>query len=274
MLDRIKMILAVTLLTLSSSLIAVDADPGHLVNYRPYVGQFFSFQITGSADGSVWGSGIYTDDSRLAKAAVHAGLLSIGQTGIVTAQILPGQGSYASTTQNGITTASWGSWPGSYQFVHTDYAFINLSGDLTFGNTGLNRTKTASLTIYNSGNIAIMVTSISYPNPVFSGSFSGTINPGQSQVVTVTFAPTQIGSYSGTVTVNSNAYGVNTAGIFGECLLPDFNNDMAVNPADLMIFTNNWLHQGPPTLCDINSNGIVDMVDFAMMADYWLFDLE
>ncbi len=270
MVNHLKLVLVV-ILAAASTLTAAAPDPGHLTAYRPYTWQIFSFEVTGSAYGSVWGSGIYTDDSILAKAAVHAGVLSLGQTGIVTVQILPGQGSYASTTQHGITTASWGSWAGSYQFVHTDYAYITLSGDLAIGYTGLNKTKTASFTIHNSGNIAMSVTSISYPYPVFSGSFSGTINPGQSQDVTVTFAPTLIGSYSGVVTVNSNAYGPNTIGIWGESLLPDFNNDSAVNPADLMIFINYWLYNGSPTLCDINSDGIVNIVDFAILADYWLF---
>lgn len=92
-------------------------DPGNLVGYRDRVGQTFAFRVTGSASGSVWGTGIYTDDSTLARAAVHAGLLQVGQTGVVRVTILPGQQSYQGSTQNGVNSGNYGSWSGSYSFV-------------------------------------------------------------------------------------------------------------------------------------------------------------
>jgi hypothetical protein len=60
------------------------------------------------------------------------------------------------------------------------------------------------MTIANSGNATLTVSSISYPAG-FSGAWSGTIAAGGSQNVTVTFAPTALISYGGTVTVNSDA---------------------------------------------------------------------
>ncbi|MEY4212576.1 MAG: hypothetical protein RL458_801, partial [Pseudomonadota bacterium] len=72
------------------------------------------FQTTGTSSGSVWGSGTYTDDSAIGKAAVHAGVLAIGQTGVVKVTLKGPQSSFASTSQNGITTSSYGSWGGSY----------------------------------------------------------------------------------------------------------------------------------------------------------------
>ena len=76
--------------------------------------------ITGSSGGSVWGSSIYTDDSTIARAAVHAGVVGVGQSATVYVEIVPGQSSYASTTKNGVTTSSYGSWSGSYNFVAGD----------------------------------------------------------------------------------------------------------------------------------------------------------
>ena len=55
-----------------------------------------------------------------------------------------------------------------------------------------------------SGNTTLTVSSISYPGG-FSGAWSGTIAAGGSHNVVVTFAPTAVASYSGTVTVNSDA---------------------------------------------------------------------
>ncbi|MCF3651848.1 LamG-like jellyroll fold domain-containing protein [Synoicihabitans lomoniglobus] len=95
----------------------VIAAPNNLVGYRNRVGQSLQFSITGALSGSVWGSGIYTDDSSLAKAAVHAGVVSPGQTKTVTVNIVAGQSSYPASTANGVTTSSWGAWGGSYSFA-------------------------------------------------------------------------------------------------------------------------------------------------------------
>ncbi len=92
-------------------------DPGTLVDYRDSVGENLTFLVTGSTDGSVWGTDVYTDDSSLATAAVHAGLLRPGEEGVVTVAILPGQQSYAGSDRNGVAASSWGEWPGSYSFV-------------------------------------------------------------------------------------------------------------------------------------------------------------
>ena len=90
--------------------------PASLTSYRNKVGQTFEFTVTGSAAGSVWGTDVYTDDSNVAKAAVHAGVVGVGETKTVTVSILAGQSSYAASMRNGIATNSWGSWVGSYSF--------------------------------------------------------------------------------------------------------------------------------------------------------------
>lgn len=73
--------------------------------------------VTGSTSGFVWGTDIYTDDSSLGKAAVHAGLISAGQTATIRVCDLPGQSSYTGSTRNGVTTSNWGSWPGSISLI-------------------------------------------------------------------------------------------------------------------------------------------------------------
>ena len=73
----------------------VRPDPGNLTSFRDQAGRTYTFDVTGSDQGPVWGSGIYTDDSSLATAAVHAGLLRVGQRGQVTVMLLPGRDSYA-----------------------------------------------------------------------------------------------------------------------------------------------------------------------------------
>ena len=63
--------------------------------------------------GSVWGSGTYTTDSRVCRAAVHAGAIPAGG-GIVVITPAPGRQSYAGSAANGITTANYGPWAGSF----------------------------------------------------------------------------------------------------------------------------------------------------------------
>ncbi len=92
-------------------------DPGTLDSIGAVPGNTYQIRLTGSISGAVWGTNIYTTDSSIAKAAVHAGLLRVGQQGVVTVIVKGGLSSYAGTTRNGITTSSWGSFGKSFSFV-------------------------------------------------------------------------------------------------------------------------------------------------------------
>jgi hypothetical protein len=96
-----------------------------------------------------------------------------------------------------------------------------INGDLSFGNVLAGASKTATLTIGNTGSAALAVTGITYPAG-FSGDWaSGTIAPGASQAVTVTFAPTTATGYGGTVKVNANqAGGTDTITVSGNGATP------------------------------------------------------
>jgi hypothetical protein len=93
----------------------VMADPGTLVGFRGQNGKSFLIEITGQNTGSVWGTGVYTDDSLLATAAVHAGIVKVGQKAIVKVTILPGEQQYTGSDRNGITSNNWDDWLGSYR---------------------------------------------------------------------------------------------------------------------------------------------------------------
>jgi tetratricopeptide (TPR) repeat protein len=71
----------------------------------------------GSPTAVVWGTDLYTDDSSVCKAAVHAGLITFSSGGRVTFEPRAGAPSYSSSTRNGVTTSSYGSWNGSFVFV-------------------------------------------------------------------------------------------------------------------------------------------------------------
>jgi len=96
-------------------IVNAQPDPGSLTGYRGRNGQVFYFRVTGTTTGSIYGTDIYTDDSSLATAAVHAGVLTSGQTGVVKVTILAGQQAYPSSTRNGITSSRWDQWHGSFK---------------------------------------------------------------------------------------------------------------------------------------------------------------
>ena len=73
----------------------------------------YDVTVTGRTTYAVWGTGIYTNDSDIATAAVHAGLITSGQTAVISVTPLPGQSSYTGSTANGVTTYSYGYWGGS-----------------------------------------------------------------------------------------------------------------------------------------------------------------
>ena len=63
-----------------------------LMGLRGRVGDTFDVTVTGSTSGTVWGTGVYTDDSDVGTAAVHAGVLQPGQTATLRIRIDPGPG--------------------------------------------------------------------------------------------------------------------------------------------------------------------------------------
>jgi hypothetical protein len=79
---------------------------------------------------------------------------------------------------------------------------------LAFGEVEVGDTATQNFTITNTGNSPLVVTSLTFPFPTYTSSWSsGTIAPAGSQVVTITFAPTASGVQNGNIVVNSNATG-------------------------------------------------------------------
>lgn len=63
----------------------------------------------------VWGSDIYADDSSICVAARHAGAYDGEQPATITIEFLPGQKGYKGSTQHGVTSFHWGTWPRSFR---------------------------------------------------------------------------------------------------------------------------------------------------------------
>jgi hypothetical protein len=91
-------------------------------SFRGRIGERFAFICAPgmSLSKSVWGTGLYSDDSPVCTAAVHAGVIPAGQGGRVTIEIQPGAGSYEGSRQNGVSSRRYGRWKGSYVFVRQE----------------------------------------------------------------------------------------------------------------------------------------------------------
>ncbi len=97
--------------------LTVRADPGDLSEFAEEMGKSFLFRVTGDRVGTIYGNNTYTTDSKLATAAVHAGILKHGETGVVKVTIVEGLGFYQSATRNGVTSNGWNAFPTAYRMV-------------------------------------------------------------------------------------------------------------------------------------------------------------
>ena len=83
--------------------------------FKNDVGLTYKFQCPENGTGSViWGSDIYTGDSSICTAAVHAGVITLERGGVVTLEFRPGRAIYGSTIRNGITSNTFGEYSRSF----------------------------------------------------------------------------------------------------------------------------------------------------------------
>jgi hypothetical protein len=99
---------------LKKGFLAEDA-PNTMASLCDQIGQTYYFRIKGEATGTVWGTDVYTGDSALAAAAVHAGAVKMGQYGVVRVTVVDPLASYRGTTRHGVTTQSYGPYQTAYR---------------------------------------------------------------------------------------------------------------------------------------------------------------
>jgi hypothetical protein len=98
-----------------SASIVTPPRSSSLGSYRDLVGQSLTIPVVGSASGSIWGTDVYTDDSSIGVAAVHAGLVQPGEFAFVKVTLLPGQAKYDGSPRNGVASQNFGQFAGSYR---------------------------------------------------------------------------------------------------------------------------------------------------------------
>jgi hypothetical protein len=87
--------------------------PATMVSFEP--GTTYKFKCPSSGKESVvWGTDIYTLDSSICNAAVHAGKLTTASGGPVTIELRPGESAYKGSTRNGIKTNDYEKYGASF----------------------------------------------------------------------------------------------------------------------------------------------------------------
>ena len=102
----------------SGALIEWDSDA---MDLRGWNGTVVTFRCPPNGEPSwLWGTGVYTDDSSICTAAVHAGLITLEDGGEVTIEVAPGFETYPGSDRHGVESGDWESWSGSFSFVNAD----------------------------------------------------------------------------------------------------------------------------------------------------------
>jgi voltage-gated potassium channel Kch len=97
--------------------------PGNLTAYQQQFGKELTFNVTGftptaGANTSLWGTDVYSLDSNLAAAVVHAGLAKPGETVTVRVRVVQSPAQFVATYRNNVSSTAYGAYPaGAFEFV-------------------------------------------------------------------------------------------------------------------------------------------------------------
>jgi hypothetical protein len=99
---------------LDQGLLAGDA-PANMLDLCDQIGATYYFRLTGQATGMVWGTDVYTGDSSLAAAAVHAGVVKDGEAGVVKVTVAPPLSRYQGSSRYGVASHDFGHYGTAYR---------------------------------------------------------------------------------------------------------------------------------------------------------------
>ena len=99
---------------LDQGFLATDA-PARIQDLCVTAGTTYYFRVTGATDGSIWGTDVYTGDSALGVAAVHAGAVKAGETAVVRVTVMPPLAQYQGSVRNGVTSQDYGRFGAAYK---------------------------------------------------------------------------------------------------------------------------------------------------------------
>jgi len=87
-----------------------------MLQHRSRLGSCLEVELFGGVHGHIYGDVIYSDDSDVATAALHAGVLQANQSATIKVYITGPRRSFAKCVRNGIQSNKFHYWPGSFTF--------------------------------------------------------------------------------------------------------------------------------------------------------------
>jgi LCCL domain len=99
---------------LDQGFLAADA-PARIQDLCGTPGTTYYFRVTGAVDGGLWGTDVYTADSQLAVAAVHAGVVNVGESAVVRVTVMPPLAQYQGSVRHGVTSHDFGRFGTAYR---------------------------------------------------------------------------------------------------------------------------------------------------------------
>jgi hypothetical protein len=99
---------------LEQNLVASDA-PTSMHGLCETVGATYYFRVTGLTEGQLWGTDIYSGDSTIGAAAVHAGLLKPGEMDVLRVTVVTPPERFPGTVRNGVTSTEYGRYQYAWQ---------------------------------------------------------------------------------------------------------------------------------------------------------------
>jgi hypothetical protein len=120
---------------------------------------------------------------------------------------LPGTDGAVVLTVNGVSNAVYLGYSGSGAAAAGPAVVTPTPASLTFSNITTGQTSSQTVTLTNTGGVSTTISQATASGTGYSvsGFTAGTLLPGATMLFKVTFAPTAVGTFPGTVTVTSNA---------------------------------------------------------------------
>jgi hypothetical protein len=98
---------------LEQGFLAADA-PATMHGLCDTVGNSYYFRVIGQVDGGLWGSDVYTGDSQIGAAAVHAGLLKPLEVAVLKVTVVNPPPQFTGSVRNGVTSHDFGRYGSAY----------------------------------------------------------------------------------------------------------------------------------------------------------------
>jgi hypothetical protein len=92
---------------LDQGFLASDA-PVHMLELADQIDAIYYFRVTGASDGPLWGTDVYTGDSHIAVAAVHAGAVKIGERAIIKVTVVAPIPQYQGSVRHSVASHEFG----------------------------------------------------------------------------------------------------------------------------------------------------------------------